>query len=112
MPIYGNMAYSQTAALSRKADSGSPQAFAAAVQVISPLFQLLVPEPIEVLAGLPVHKDVLVRNSHFMQCNQLPVFVLFPGDDRVCHHLKFRKPLPKIVSASKKWCGQNLSAPF
>ena len=43
--------------------------------------QLLVLGSVEVLAGLLVHKDVLLRNRHFTQCNQLAVFILFPGAD-------------------------------
>ena len=43
--------------------------------------QLLVLGPVEVLAGLLIHKDVLFGNSHFAQCDQLAILVLFPGAD-------------------------------
>ena len=43
--------------------------------------QLLVLGAVKVLAGLLVHKDVLLRNRHFTQCDQLAILVLFPGAD-------------------------------
>ena len=43
--------------------------------------QLFVLGTVKVLAGLLVHEDILLRDGHFPQSNQLPVLVLLPGAD-------------------------------
>ena len=43
--------------------------------------QLFVLRPVEVLAGLLVHEDILLRDGHLPQGDQLAVLVLLPGTD-------------------------------
>ena len=49
--------------------------------------QLFILRTVEILARLLIHEDVLLRNGHFLQGNQLTILILFTGaspDVAVC----------------------------